>query len=230
MKAQFSYHELAQLSHREFIQLFVADSRSPLLAREFMARYDSVIRQAVAKAWQRFTTSKRLLFMLDESVSEIYSLLLRRNCRALRRFCSEHENAIFVYLRIISLNLVRNQIRDEARRHGFIQRPFFPEPIEYADASQTEEAAGFIVAAGSKPGTVEWSPLEDLIRVKFRQLFSAAKAHRNFIIFKLRFLHGYQYQEIARIKALELSSHGVANTAFSIRKQLRREFAKGRTA
>jgi hypothetical protein len=47
--------------------------------------------------------------------------------------------------------------------------------------------------------------------------------NRNFIIFKLHFLHGYHGHEIARIKGLGLSERGVNVTADRIRQWLRQE-------
>lgn len=218
MKTQHCPDTLAQLGHREFIQLFVADSRSHLLVREFIARYDAMIRQTVAAALRRGAaySYQHLQPTLEESVNEIYCLLFRRNCRALRRFQGRHENAIFAYLRTVCLNLVRNQRRDEARKHGFIR------PASYAKPD--ERAAGFSADA------VEWRLLEDRIRVELRRAFRTGSACRNFIIFKLRFLYGYQYHEIARIKALGLSRGGVGNAAARLRAWLHREFAGGSIA
>jgi len=221
---------LAQLGHREFIQMFVVDSRSQPLVREFLARYDPVIRQTVTNVLRRNAAALRFKPTLDESVNEIYCLLFRGNCQALRCFHGRYENAIYAYLRTISLNLMRNQLRDEARKHGFIQRRFIPElaPVS-TDDLPAERPDVFFAGAVLKSGVVEGHQLEERIRIKLRQSFRAATAYRNFIIFKLRFLYNYQCHEIARIQALALDSRGVANTAFRIRKRLHREFAQENT-
>lgn len=218
MKMQLCTDTLARLGHREFIQLFAADSSSYPLIREFFARYDAVIRQAVAAAWRRGAACsyQRLQPTLEETVNEIYRLLFRRNCQALRRFQGRHENAIFAYLHTVCVNLVRNQRRDETRKHGFIRPMFYARP--------DERSAGFSAEA------LEWRLLEDRIRLQLRRSCRAGSACRNFIIFKLRFLYGYQYHEIARIKALGLSRGGVGNAAARLRIWLQREFAGGRLA
>ena len=111
---------------------------------------------------------------------------------------------------------MRNQRRDEARKHGFIQ----PAPV-----ANWEERAVSVSA-----GEAEWRLLEDRIRLQLRRSCRAGHACRDFIIFKLRFLYGYQYHEIARIKALGLSCGGVGNAATRLRTWLHREFAGGRLA
>jgi DNA-directed RNA polymerase specialized sigma24 family protein len=215
MKMQLCPDTLARLCHREFIQLFAVNYRSPLFVREFIARYDTAIRQTVAVALRGGESylPQRLQPTPDETVNEIYCLLFRQNCRALRCFQGRHENAIFAYLHTVCLNYVRNQRRDEARKQGFIR------PASYA---QPEERA-----TGFSSGEAEWRLLEDRIRVELRRAFRSGNACRNFIIFKLRFLYGYQYHEIARIKALGLSRGGVGNAASRLRVWLHREFAGG---
>jgi hypothetical protein len=60
-----------------------------------------------------------------------------------------------------------------------------------------------------------------MVRTGFRGAFRDANVNRNFIIFKLHFLHGYHSREIARIKGLGLSERGIGNTADRIRQWLR---------
>jgi len=207
---------LAQLSHAELIRVLAENPQNHVVMQEFLARYDALIRRKVAGAMLVKTAPagcEGRSFFIDDVVNEVYCRLFRRDCRALRACKNRYQHSFLAYLRAICLNVARNHMRNEARKHDFFPRDSFSEPIEQANFSA---------------GAVEWRLLEDGIRVKFCRSFRAGCAHRNFIIFKLRFLYGYQHQEIARIKALGLGSQGVANTAVRIRKRLLKEFTNGR--
>ncbi|MDZ7288908.1 MAG: hypothetical protein ONB44_04030 [candidate division KSB1 bacterium] len=189
-----------------------------------MARYDSVIRQAVTSAlYKKMTTAgyEDIQAMIEDAVGETYCRLFQNNCRVLRRFKCRHENSIFAYLRIIALRVVSNQMRTYRRKYAM-------QKLQSLEAFE-EKCNKQIAGCGWKSSrlvdlaaqSVECKVFEQMVRASLRLAFRDANVNRNFIIFKLHFLYGYHDHEIARIKGLGLSARGVGNTTDRIRHWLR---------
>ncbi len=220
-----------QLSHPELIRLLVADPHARPVVREFVSRYDMIIRHTVARALRaRMEAAGREVIqqMIDDCVNEIYSRLFQRDRHALRSFKGRHENSIFAYLRTISLNAVRNQIRRDMRtsRIGHLQS--LSEIDENSIAQSVERNTASSHALIAETDTVKFKMLEQAIRTGFGGAFSVRCANRNFIIFKLRFIHGYQCREIAHVKALRLNAKRIENISSQIRKWLCQELQRAK--
>lgn len=229
MEPLTSNRALTQLSHRELIHKLQADPGDQPAVREFISRYDVVIRRTVAGAiYQRGKTAGRgfMTWMLEDIVNEIYYRLFQRDCQALRTFQCRYESSIFAYLRTICWNIVRNQLRNDVNKNAAGRQYSIDAAEEKWGEFSTERVPASLCSAVARIDGVERSDLERMIYANFHQIFRAEHAKRNFIIFKLHFLHGYHCHEIARIKSLGLRTKGVNNAAARIRLWLRREFGK----
>lgn len=218
---------LAQLSHKELILALAERPSCCALVREFIARYDPVIRQAITSAVRaRIATTvyTALQPLIEDAVNETYYRLFRYNCRALRRFRCRYENAIFAYLRTICRNTVSLQMRHEWWSQANVSLWSIDEMMEKCRGEFAPRAVSAATYSTRAEESHECQRLEQMIRTGFLQTFCAKHAKRNFIIFKLHFLYGYHLHEIANIKAFGLSVSGVANTTDRIRRWLRREF------
>ena len=86
--------------------------------REFVQRYHGAIKTSVAKTFHLRAsqeTDRRAQFpedLIDDLVQVVYMRLVEEGNRALDRFEGEHENSIFQYLGIISVNVVRDHFRE----------------------------------------------------------------------------------------------------------------------
>ncbi len=212
---------LAPLPHDELIRLLVANPRDAVVAREFISRYDHSIRQTITTAvfkWMAAAGYERVQTMIEDLVNETYCRLFQNDCQVLRAFKCRHENSIFAYLRTIALSVMSNQMRAYRRKQAFEQLQAFD------DAPENQLAVGGMLGAdfgGAATQAAERQSLEQMVRAGLRAAFRDANVNRNFIIFKLHFLHGYHSREIARIKGLGLSERGIGNTADRIRQWLR---------
>jgi len=223
MKPLSSNGAFAQLSHPELIRLLAADPHCRPVVREFVSRYDIFIRQTAARAIRtRMAAAGREVIqqMIDDSANEIYCRLFQRDCQALRSFKCCYENSIFAYLRTICLNAVHNQIRNDMQKNCFGQLQSLSEVEENPGGRLIERNAAALGALVAETDKAEFRMLEQTIRAGFCRAFSAARANRNFIIFKLHFIHGYYCHEIAHVKALGLSAKRIGNIATHIRKRL----------
>jgi RNA polymerase sigma factor (sigma-70 family) len=229
MEPLSSNRALTQLSHRELIHKLQVDPSHPPAVREFISRYDAVIRRTVAGAIYKkgkAAGNECITWMIEDFVNEIYCRLFQRDCLALRRFQCRYENSIFAYLRAICWNMIRYQLRNGLNKNAAGQQYSLDAAGEKRGGLSTERVPASLCAAVAQIDAIERSELERMIYTIFHQIFRAKHAKRNFIIFKLHFLHGYHCHEIACIKSLGLRTKGVNNAAARIRQWLRREFCK----
>lgn len=223
MKSIASDRGLSQLTHEELIRKLVQGTQSQDILNEFISRYDAMIRQTIAQAVSKkmgAASYEGVRLMIEDTVNETYCRLFQRDCQALRTFKCRYENSIFAYLRTISRHTVSNQMREHRRRHANGQLQSLEAMEENGHTQLPGSAAEVAIAAGE---SAENKALEHIVRASFRLVFRETKVNRNFIIFKLHFLHGYHGHEIARIKGLGLSERGVNVTADRIRQWLRQE-------
>lgn len=225
MKTLSQNRHLGRIPHDELVRLLATNPRNQALADEFMSRYESVIRNAVTQAiYKRKEKAyyEAIQALIEDMVNETYCRLFQNDSQVLRAFAGRHANSIFAYLRTIAFSVVSNQFRARRRHHA-------PEQLQSLDAIEEkynnawpEDGAAISQSAWSGHQTAECKSIEEMIRANFRSAFRAANVNRNFIIFKLHFLYGYHSHEIARIKGMGLSEHGVGNTADRIRQCLRK--------
>jgi DNA-directed RNA polymerase specialized sigma24 family protein len=227
MEPLSSNRALTQLSHRELIHKLQADPGHQPAVREFISRYDTVIRRNIISAIYKrgkAAGNECMTWMIDDFVNEIYCRLFRRDCQALRAFRCRYKSSIFAYLRAICWNMVRYQLRNDLSKNAAGRRYSIDTAEEKWGGLSTEQVPASLCSAVAQIEAVERSDLERMIYANFHQIFCAKHAKRNFIIFKLHFLHGYHCHEIACIKSLGLRTKGVNNAAARIRHWLRREF------
>jgi RNA polymerase sigma factor (sigma-70 family) len=224
MKTLLANRPLAKIPHDELIRLLAANPCNRVIAKEFMARYDEVIRRLAANAIYKrkgnvgYEVAQSLI---EEAVSETYCRLWQNDCQVLRSFKCRYANSIFAYLQTITRSVVSNQIRLYQRQRAFGQL----ESLEIMEEERVGRLDGSRTVSSHSGNTgspaVEYNLMEEAVRDRLRFAFRDANVNRNFIIFKLHFLYGYRSHEIANIKGLGLSERGVGNTANRIRHWLR---------
>ncbi|MGH7597206.1 MAG: RNA polymerase sigma factor [bacterium] len=219
-----SVHNLATLPHDELIRMLVTNPRCEAVAREFISRYDHFIRQTITSAvykWMAAAGYQRVQTMIEDLANETYCRLFQNDCQVLRAFKCRYENSIFAYLRTIALSVMSNQMRSYRRKQAFEQlQPFDGAPDSHIGSFVDGGRLGADFD-GTAARAAERKALEQMVRAGLRATFRDTNVNRNFIIFKLHFLHGYHSREIARIKGLGLSERGIGNTADRIRQWLR---------
>jgi RNA polymerase sigma factor (sigma-70 family) len=223
MKSDANY-TLMPLPHNELIRLLVANPRDEVVARKFISRYDHFIRQTITSAvykWMAAAGYERVQTMIEDLVNETYCRLFQNDCQVLRVFKCRYENSIFAYLRTVALSVLSNQMRTYRRKQAFEQLQAFDGAPENQNGKRVDGGTLGADLGGAATQAVECKSLEQMVRAGLRAAFRDANVNRNFIIFKLHFLHGYNSHEIARIKGLGLSERGVGNTAGRIRQWLR---------
>ncbi len=215
---------IAAMSHQTLVQALTRAPKNRTVQNEFISRYEPYIRTVVTQriyALGKLSYSEQMRDMADDVVNEVFYRLFRNECRVLANADLRYESSIFAYLRSMCRNMVRNYVRDYFSRdplaHTYTPTSWKEEEtsgtlVEQMPAEEKSQQEEFISEACSYAA--------DLWR---RQASFAGNMDRNLIIFKLHFVYGYHYDEIARIKGLGLGESGVGNTIARLKHRFQNE-------
>lgn len=91
------------------LQLSPASSGSAVDWGEFIRRIHPVIAGVVSKTARLWT--KPTFFLVEDLVQETYLKLFANDCKALREFDCEHNNALYGFLKVVASNVVHDYFR-----------------------------------------------------------------------------------------------------------------------
>ena len=191
--------------------------------QEFVKRYHVTIRSNVIKTFHRKAkeeSDRKPQFpedMVEDLVQAVYMRLVEDRNRALARFEGEHENSIYQYLAMISINVVRDHFR-EARAQ---KRPKISISLD-----ELLEIGGDGVLSDE---SVRWNPAashrttlgEDEVEQALRRAVKGKNRDRDLLIFKLRYYEGLTLEEITATLGLGISAVSVGSILNRIIKKLR---------
>ncbi|MEK7729145.1 MAG: hypothetical protein AAB354_12085 [candidate division KSB1 bacterium] len=222
--SSLSREALTQLKHQPLVQELARSPRNRLVQNEFIARYESYIRHTVTQAIYalgKMSHCEQMRDMADDVVNEIFYRLFRNECRVLANADLRYESSIFAYLRSMCQNMVRNYVRDyfqhEPLAHSYTAMSWKKEEAPCAVIEQIPNEESPVCDEGLAEAC---SYAAEIWR---RQASFTQHLDRNLIIFKLHFIFGYHYDEIARIKSLGLGESGVGNTIARLKHRFQNE-------
>jgi RNA polymerase sigma factor (sigma-70 family) len=200
--------------------------------REFVQRYHPTIRASVAKAFRiraNQESDRRAQFpedSIEDLVQAVYVRVVEEGTRALGRFEGQHENSIFQYLGIISINVVRDHFREAKAQ----KRPKISFSLDELLENAGEGGILKEVLTGvDGPITGAESNLTmDDIEAALKRSVSRKHGDRDALIFKLRYFDGLTLEEIKRALALDLSPIGIGSILNRINAKLRPKLARFR--
>lgn len=201
--------------------------------REFVQRYHGAIRGSVAKTFHvraSQETDRRAQFpedLIEDLVQVVYVRLVEEGNRALNRFEGEHENSIFQYLAIISINVVRDHFREGKA----LKRPklsfSLDELMENAGEGGILKDAVSSIDGTRMTGAPSNITMEDLEGALKRSV-SRRHRDRDALIFKLRYFEGLTLDEIKKALALDISPIGIGSILNRINGKLRAKLVRSR--
>lgn len=220
---------LAQMKHQTLVHELTRAPHNRLVQNEFISRYEPYIRHTVAQAIYavgNVSYCEQMRDMTGDLVNEIFYRLFRNRCRVLAGAALQYESSIFAYLRSMCHNMVRNYVRDyfsrEPLAHPLVRAGWKDDETPYALINELPDAES------ASPGHTLPEACSYAATIWRKQASFAQHMNRNLLIFKLHFIYGYHYDEIARIKGLGLGESGVGNTIARLKHRLQNE-PKGRT-
>ena len=201
--------------------------------REFVCRYHGAIRTNVAKTFHLRVsqeTDRRAQFpedLIEDLVQVVYVRLVEEGNRALKSFAGEHENSIFQYLGIISVNVVRDHFR-EAKA---LKRPKLSFSLDEllentGDGGMLKEAVSAIDGA-MLTGAASSLTIED-VEGALKRSVSPRHRDRDSLIFKLRYYDGLTLDEIKKALALDITPIGIGSILNRINGRLKAKLIRSR--
>jgi RNA polymerase sigma-70 factor (ECF subfamily) len=172
----------------------------------FIARFQPLIASSVYRVARRYAVPNPAL--VDDLVQETYLRLCRDNCRNLRNFQAQHDEAIFGYIKVIAVSVALDYFRTRATLK---RRAESEEAVSEIEAS---------VSAGSIEHTALLNQIEDRLRT--------TQSERDCTVFWLYYKQGYTAKDIAAIPGLGLSQKGVESCIYRLTQYLREVIAAGR--
>src|SRR5262249_11427184 len=154
--------------------------------------------------------------LIDDLVQETYLKLCADNFRLLRRFKSQHQDAFYGYLKVVTANLVHDHFKaahSSKRGSGTIESAI-DEPV----ASATD-VAGVASAAKSSERAVLLREIDAMLS----RLAAGPQLQRSRRIFWLYYRFGFTASAIAALPYIGLNTKGVESTILRLTRLLRQE-------
>jgi RNA polymerase sigma factor (sigma-70 family) len=194
--------------------------------QEFVRRYHPTIRTNVIKTFHRKAkeeSDRKPQFpddMVEDLVQAVYMRLVEDRNRALERFQGQHENSIYQYLAMISINVVRDHFRETRAQKRPKISVSLDELLESGgDGALSDEAHNARWNPGSAPTASSLS--EEEIDMALRRAVKGKNRSRDLLIFKLRYYEGLTLDEITESMGLKISAVSVGSILNRIIKKLR---------
>ena len=165
----------------------------------FVQRFQPLIASSVARVVHRYGVAAPAL--IDDLIQDTYLRLCKDDCRNLREFRAQHDEAIFGYLKVIATSVALDHFRARTthKRRGEIP----------------DDGSGF--EASISPDSIEQAALI----LELEAHVAANESERDRTIFSLYYREGFTARDIASIPGLGLSQKGVEACIYRITQALR---------
>lgn len=195
------------LSAQELLRLCL---RSPedALWQEFVRRTQPCIAGVIVKTMRRWTIPSPSL--VDDLVQETCVKLFANNCKALREFECEHENALFGFLKTVASNVVHDHFRgSHSQKRGSGREE---QDLEKVSAT----------LAGSAPSPDRNILFHQILRC-LRDLTGEPNFQRDWAIFQLYYFDGLTAKEISELPDIGLEVKGVESVLLRLVRYIKGE-------
>ncbi len=202
-----------ELSAQELVQLCL-DLNQKAAWEEFVRRYQPTIACAVRRSVRRWI--RPLPALVDDLVHETYLKLFANNCRALREFDFQHENAIFGFLTKIAANVAMDYIRSSRNKKRWTGK----DDLSLDDV--------FFVAAkiGSAQQAEREIIIQEIDRILKHELINEPNFARDYAIFWLYFRDGFTAKAISKLTCIGMSVKGVESALLRLTKLVRSRMSR----
>jgi RNA polymerase sigma-70 factor (ECF subfamily) len=163
---------------------------------EFIRRYHPVIAGNVARISAQYGAGT--LASIEDMIQEVYLKLCDGNCRILREFRDDREDALYAFLKVVSANIARDrcQAMSAMKRGGG----------KLVSLSSDSDA---LPSGDEFASRLEQQLFLEKVSAILARCTSGPSAGRDQTIFFLYFRQGLTAREIAAIPAFELTAKGV---------------------
>ena len=208
----------ASLSPEELV-LACIETEDVAAWEDFVRRFQKLIASVALRIARRWGEPSPQV--IDDLVQETYLKLCADNFRLLRSFKSQHQDAFYGYLKVVTANLVHDHFKaahSSKRGSGTIESAI-DEPVKSAT-----DVAGVASAVKSSDRAV----LLREIDATLSRLAAGPQLQRSRRIFWLYYRFGFTASAIAALPYIGLNTKGVESTILRLTRLLRREFDQHR--
>jgi RNA polymerase sigma-70 factor, ECF subfamily len=199
-RSKFLPMDPRELPAQELLQLCL-QSEDQAAWLEFVRRFQPLIAGVVIKSIRRWTNPTP--DMVDDLVQDTYLKLCANNFRALREFESQHENALFGFLKVVASNVVQDYIRNKHSK-------------KRNDGEEDEELDDQIQVAANARSSFSENADRNILIGEIGRCLEAHSAEPNFArdctIFWLYYRQGLTAKAISELPTIGLTVKGVEST------------------
>jgi RNA polymerase sigma-70 factor (ECF subfamily) len=190
--------------------------QQPAAWQEFLRRFHRIISLTALRIARRWgETSPQVV---DDLAQETYLKLCSGGGRVLREFRSDHPDAIFGFLKVVTASVANDHFK--ARSAGKRGGSRAPEAMEGAEAGAVAEPPGSL----SPP---ERALLLDQVDACLRAVAPPETRDRDQTIFWLYYRQGLTAKQIADLPSIGLTAKGVESTLHRLAQLVRARLAEG---
>jgi RNA polymerase sigma-70 factor, ECF subfamily len=197
-----------ELSAQELVQLCL-DHNQKAAWEEFVRRYQPAIARVVRRSVCRWATPSHAL--VDDLVHDTYVKLMGNNCRALRDFHFQHDNALFGFLKTVASNVVIDYFRNQYNE----KRGGGQEHVSL------EQATIFVPASRSSSQQAGREIMIHEIDEVLKSQTSEPNFVRDYCIFWLYYRHGFTAKAISQLPGIPLEVKGVESALLRLTRLVR---------
>ena len=194
-----------------------AQPGDPAAWEEFVRRFQPLVATVAMRTAARWGESSRQ--SVDDLVQETYLKLCANRCRLLRHFVPCHQDAIYGFLKVVTVNVVHDHFKS---RHASKRHPGHPEQdSEPAEVCAPQGQAG---SAETMERAIFLNEIDELLR----SCACGPTKARDCTIFWLYYRQGFTARAIASIPWIGLSEKGVESTIQRLTRAVRSEIGERR--
>jgi RNA polymerase sigma-70 factor (ECF subfamily) len=181
---------------------------------EFVRRFHRLIATVALRVARRWGDSSPQA--VDDLIQETYLKLCAGNFRILRSFKSQHPDAFYGYLKVVTANLVHDRFKaahSDKRGSGTVEVAADPQITSDASATTKSSERGILLQQ---------------VDALLSRLVAGRHLERDRRVFWLYYRVGLTANAIASLPAIGLSTKGVESTILRLTRLLREELAADR--
>jgi RNA polymerase sigma-70 factor (ECF subfamily) len=181
---------------------------------EFVRRFHRLIATVALRVARRWGDSSSQA--VDDLIQETYLKLCAGNFRILRSFKSQHPDAFYGYLKVVTANLVHDRFKaahSDKRGSGTVEVAADPQITSDASATTKSSERGILLQQ---------------VDALLSRLAAGRHLERDRRVFWLYYRVGLTANAIASLPAIGLSTKGVESTILRLTRLLREELAADR--
>ncbi|MBD3287471.1 hypothetical protein GF337_01595 [candidate division KSB1 bacterium] len=207
--------DYTKLTNIQLVKLLSRETENEIAWLTFVNRFHRFICTAIYRESKRKGYKEGCEY-LEDIAQDIYFNLKKNNCKALKNFKGNHENAIYKYLEVCAIRMVCNKLTTEnninSKRPPISKKKSLSDNFGSRNGSHSDTLQDMIVNEDWKSiyNSVE---LSDAIKFCLKKIFAGTKKNkeRNLLILNYALFDDLSAKEIASSASIDIDYKTVLN-------------------